>query len=100
MQCPCCLSPGELFPGSAKATRAYLHKEDDVEAALAKVRRALSAPPRRRGLSERSASPALLSHSMRCALLLLCVQVGWKVKRREMTSTSFYFSKLLEFERA
>lgn len=32
----------------------------------------------------------------------LCVspQVGWKVKRREMTSTSFYFSKLLEFERA
>jgi Magnesium-protoporphyrin IX methyltransferase C-terminus len=25
---------GELFPGSSKATRAYLHREDDVEAAL------------------------------------------------------------------
>ena len=26
--------------------------------------------------------------------------VGWKVKRREMTATSFYFSRLLEFQRA
>jgi magnesium-protoporphyrin O-methyltransferase len=26
--------------------------------------------------------------------------VGWVVKRREMTATSFYFSRLLEFERA
>ena len=25
---------GELFPGPSKATRAYLHAEDDVEAAL------------------------------------------------------------------
>ena len=25
---------GELFPGPSKATRAYLHKEDDVEKAL------------------------------------------------------------------
>eukprot|EP00892_Ulva_mutabilis_P007109 jgi/Ulvmu1/4770/UM020_0055.1 len=28
---------GELFPGPSKATRAYLHREDDVEAALAKA---------------------------------------------------------------
>jgi magnesium-protoporphyrin O-methyltransferase len=53
---------GELFPGPSKATRAYLHAEADVEAALARV--------------------------------------GWKVKRREMTATSFYFSRLLEFVRA
>jgi len=53
---------GELFPGPSKATRAYLHAEADVEAALARV--------------------------------------GWKVKRREMTATSFYFSRLLEFTRA
>lgn len=53
---------GELFPGPSKATRAYLHAEEDVESALSKV--------------------------------------GWKVKRREMTATSFYFSRLLEFERA
>jgi magnesium-protoporphyrin O-methyltransferase len=26
--------------------------------------------------------------------------VGWKVKRREMTATNFYFSRLLEFQRA
>jgi magnesium-protoporphyrin O-methyltransferase len=52
---------GELFPGPSKATRAYLHAEADVEAALAKV--------------------------------------GWKVKRREMTATSFYFSRLLEFSK-
>lgn len=25
---------GELFPGPSKATRAYLHREEDVEAAL------------------------------------------------------------------
>lgn len=49
---------GELFPGPSKATRAYLHKEADVEAAL---RRA-----------------------------------GFRVTRREMTSTQFYFSRLLE----
>ena len=53
---------GELFPGPSKATRAYLHSEADVEAALAKV--------------------------------------GWKVQRREMTATRFYFSRLLEFVRA
>ena len=52
---------GELFPGPSKATRAYLHAEADVEAALAKV--------------------------------------GWKVKRREMTATNFYFSRLLEFSK-
>lgn len=49
---------GELFPGPAKATRAYLHREEDVERAL--------------------------------------VQAGFKVTRREMTATSFYFSRLLE----
>ena len=27
---------GSLFPGPSKATRAYLHKEEDVTAALAK----------------------------------------------------------------
>ena len=25
---------------------------------------------------------------------------GWKVRRGEMTATNFYFSRLLEFERA
>ena len=49
---------GELFPGPSKATRAYLHKEEDVEAALN--------------------------------------QAGWKVVKREMTATQFYFSRLLE----
>lgn len=53
---------GELFPGPAKATRAYLHRESDVEAALNKA--------------------------------------GFKVTRREMTATSFYFSRLLEAVRA
>ncbi|PSC67827.1 magnesium protoporphyrin IX chloroplastic-like [Micractinium conductrix] len=48
---------GELFPGPSKATRAYLHKEDDVEAALARA--------------------------------------GFKVTKREMTATSFYFSRAL-----
>ena len=52
---------GELFPGPSKATRAYLHKEEDVEAAL-----------------------------MRC---------GFRVVKREMTATSFYFSRLLEAKR-
>jgi len=52
---------GELFPGPSKATRAYLHAEDDVEAALA--------------------------------------QAGFKVVKREMTATSFYFSRLLEAQR-
>lgn len=49
---------GELFPGPSKTTRAYLHSEEDVEAALR--------------------------------------EAGWKVVRRDMTATSFYFSKLLE----
>jgi magnesium-protoporphyrin O-methyltransferase len=49
---------GELFPGPSKATRAYLHAEADVEAALK--------------------------------------DAGWVVKRREMTGTKFYFSRLLE----
>eukprot|EP00271_Cylindrocystis_brebissonii_P013485 TRINITY_DN33334_c0_g1_i1.p1 TRINITY_DN33334_c0_g1~~TRINITY_DN33334_c0_g1_i1.p1 ORF type:complete len:369 (+),score=82.97 TRINITY_DN33334_c0_g1_i1:131-1237(+) len=49
---------GELFPGPSKATRAYLHSEADVEAALKAA--------------------------------------GWKVERREMTATKFYFSRLLE----
>ena len=49
---------GELAPGPSKATRAYLHAEEDVE-------RALNA-------------------------------VGWKVVKREMTATNFYFSRLLE----
>jgi len=53
---------GELFPGPSKATRAYLHAEADVEAALAAV--------------------------------------GWRVRRREMTATSFYFSRMLELERS
>lgn len=52
---------GELFPGPSKATRAYLHKEDDVEAALARA--------------------------------------GFKVTKREMTATQFYFSRLLEAKR-
>lgn len=49
---------GELFPGPSKATRAYLHAEEDVERALAKA--------------------------------------GFRVTKREMTATSFYFSRLLE----
>eukprot|EP00466_Bigelowiella_natans_P019803 jgi/Bigna1/92591/estExt_fgenesh1_pm.C_370010 len=49
---------GELFPGPSKATRAYLHAEEDVERALN--------------------------------------EAGWKVVRREMTATNFYFSRLLE----
>ncbi|KAK9815860.1 hypothetical protein WJX72_010921 [[Myrmecia] bisecta] len=53
---------GELFPGPSKATRAYLHAEADVEAALNKA--------------------------------------GWKVTKREMTATQFYFSRLLEATRA
>jgi magnesium-protoporphyrin O-methyltransferase len=52
---------GELFPGPSKATRAYLHAEADVEAALGRA--------------------------------------GFKVVRREMTATSFYFSRLLEATR-
>lgn len=52
---------GELFPGPSKATRAYLHREDDVEAALARA--------------------------------------GFKVTKREMTATQFYFSRLLEAQR-
>mmetsp|Transcript_83118 Transcript_83118/g.201450 ORF Transcript_83118/g.201450 Transcript_83118/m.201450 type:complete len:331 (+) Transcript_83118:27-1019(+) len=52
---------GELFPGPSKATRAYLHAEEDVESALNAA--------------------------------------GFKVTRREMTATSFYFSRLLECQR-
>ncbi|QDZ24004.1 magnesium protoporphyrin IX methyltransferase [Chloropicon primus] len=49
---------GELFPGKSKATRAYLHAEEDVERALNKN--------------------------------------GFKVTKRDMTATSFYFSRILE----
>jgi magnesium-protoporphyrin O-methyltransferase len=52
---------GELFPGPSKATRAYLHAEADVEAALQRA--------------------------------------GFRVVRREMTATNFYFSRLLEAQR-
>ena len=52
---------GELFPGPSKATRAYLHDEGEVEAALEKA--------------------------------------GFRVTRRQMTATSFYFSRILECER-
>jgi magnesium-protoporphyrin O-methyltransferase len=52
---------GELFPGPSKATRAYLHAEADVEAALKAA--------------------------------------GFTVAKREMTATSFYFSRLLEAKR-
>eukprot|EP00250_Pteridium_aquilinum_P005715 c15769_g2_i1 orf=159-1193(+) len=49
---------GEFFPGPSKATRAYLHTEADIEAALKAV--------------------------------------GWTVRNRDMTSTKFYYSRLLE----
>eukprot|EP00933_Yihiella_yeosuensis_P060812 TRINITY_DN6360_c1_g1_i3.p1 TRINITY_DN6360_c1_g1~~TRINITY_DN6360_c1_g1_i3.p1 ORF type:complete len:359 (+),score=97.09 TRINITY_DN6360_c1_g1_i3:126-1202(+) len=49
---------GELFPGKSKTTRAYLHEEEMVEAALNRA--------------------------------------GFKVTRREMTATNFYFSRLFE----
>lgn len=49
---------GELFPGPSKATRAYLHAEDDVEACLKRN--------------------------------------GFKVVKKEMTATNFYFSRLFE----
>lgn len=49
---------GELFPGPSKTTRAYLHTEEAVRAALANA--------------------------------------GFTVKRTEMTSTNFYFSRMLE----
>ncbi|WPT12668.1 Magnesium protoporphyrin IX methyltransferase [Picochlorum sp. SENEW3] len=52
---------GELFPGPSKATRAYLHAEEDVEATLKRN--------------------------------------GFEVVKREMTATSFYFSRLLEAKR-
>jgi magnesium-protoporphyrin O-methyltransferase len=52
---------GELFPGPSKATRAYLHAETDVEAALNAA--------------------------------------GFEVTRRDMTATSFYFSRLFEAKR-
>jgi len=53
---------GELFPGPSKTTRAYLHKEEAVVAALE--------------------------------------DAGFKLSRTEMTGTSFYFSRLLEAEKA
>lgn len=49
---------GEFFPGKSKATRAYLHAEGDVVAALKRA--------------------------------------GFEVRRKEMTATNFYFSRLLE----
>ncbi|CAI5489258.1 unnamed protein product [Closterium sp. Naga37s-1] len=49
---------GELFPGPSKATRAYLHSEEEVEGALKKA--------------------------------------GWRVVKKEMTGTKFYFSRLFE----
>jgi magnesium-protoporphyrin O-methyltransferase len=49
-----------LLVGVWQATRAYLHKEEDVEAALNRV--------------------------------------GFKVTRREMTASRFYFSRLLQAE--
>lgn len=49
---------GELFPGKSKATRAYLHAEEDVERAL--------------------------------------VSQGFRVVKRDMTATNFYFSRILE----
>jgi len=52
---------GELFPGKSKTTRAYLHKEEVVEAALNKA--------------------------------------GFEIERWEMTSTSFYFSRLFQAKR-
>merc|ERR1711976_84343 len=53
---------GEFFPGPSKATRAYLHAEEDVERSLAAA--------------------------------------GFKVVKREMTATQFYFSRLLEAVKA
>ena len=53
---------GELFPGPSKTTRAYLHTEEAVVAALEKA--------------------------------------GFKLSRTEMTGTNFYFSRLLEAEKA
>ncbi|KAK9835154.1 hypothetical protein WJX81_001835 [Elliptochloris bilobata] len=49
---------GELFPKGAKATRAYLHTEQAVEAAFNAA--------------------------------------GWRVVRRDLTATRFYFSRLFE----
>jgi magnesium-protoporphyrin O-methyltransferase len=51
-----------IIRADVQATRAYLHAEKDVEAALNKA--------------------------------------GWKVVKREMTATNFYFSRLLEAKRA
>lgn len=53
-----CNTTTSIFP---QATRAYLHTEADVEAALERA--------------------------------------GWKVVKREMTATQFYFSRLLEARR-
>ena len=49
---------GEFFPGPSKTTRAYLHREADIIAALEAQ--------------------------------------GWKIERKAMTKTQFYFSKLIE----
>ena len=49
---------GELFPGKSKTTRAYLHPEEEIVAALNRN--------------------------------------GFNVNRSDMTSTKFYYSRLLE----
>jgi len=49
---------GELFPGPAKTTRAYLHEEEVVEAALKRA--------------------------------------GYEVQRKDLTATTFYFSRIFE----
>lgn len=53
---------GELFPGKSKATRAYLHAEEDIEATFNRL--------------------------------------GWKIVKRDMTATSFYFSRIVEAVKA
>lgn len=58
-QCTVCILQS---PCNTQATRAYLHAEADVEAALERA--------------------------------------GWKVVKRDMTATQFYFSRLLEARRA
>ena len=64
-----------------QATRAYLHKEDDVEAALARAGEFAGAMH-----AELWRRPGCMS----CPASIL--QAGFKVTKREMTATSFYFS--------
>ena len=92
---------GELFPGPSKATRAYLHKEDDVEAAL--VRAGFKGKEKMflyfLKIIYRS------SHTRRCLLSssflthIASFPSICAVTKREMTATSFYFSRLLEAKR-